>query len=406
MRTQDADRPQARGASHPALDILVVNWLDRENPQAGGAETHLHEVFGRLVRWGHRVTLLCSGFTGASARAELDGIEVHRVGGRHSFALAARPYFCRHLGRRPFDVVVEDLNKVPLFTPLWTDRPVVLLVHHLFGATAFQEAALPLAAATWLLERPVPRVFRGVPVVAVSGSTRDDLVARGVDPAKVDVVPNGIDLEIYTPDPAVERFPEPTALYLGRVKRYKRVDLPVRAIALLRDRGVAGRLLVAGRGEEIETVARLARRLGLGEDRVSFLGFVADARKLELFRRAWVHVLTSPKEGWGIANLEAAACGTATVASDSPGLRDSVRDGRTGYLVPHGDVAALTDRLGALFTRPDLRDQLGSGAREFAEGFSWEASAQGVLEVLRRRVVECSATAVPAAASFPREGVR
>jgi hypothetical protein len=76
--------------SPPALDILVVNWLDRENPQSGGAETHLHEVFGRLVRQGHRVTLLCSGFAGAAPRTELDGIDVHRTGARYSFTLKAK----------------------------------------------------------------------------------------------------------------------------------------------------------------------------------------------------------------------------------------------------------------------------------------------------------------------------
>ena len=406
-RSAEGPRAPAPAASPPSLDILVVNWLDRENPQAGGAEAHLHEVFGRLVRWGHKVTMLCSGFPGASARADLDGIEVHRAGGRHSFAFVARRYFRRQLAHRPFDVVVEDLNKVPLFTPRWTDRPVVLLVHHLFGATAFLEARLPLATATWLWERPVPRVFRGLPVISVSGSTRDDLVARGIDPARVAVVPNGIDLEIFRPDPNIPRYVEPTALYLGRVKRYKRVDLPVRAVALLRDRGVPARLLIAGRGDHAEPLVRLAGRLGLGEDRVRFLGFVEDREKVELFRRSWAHVLTSPKEGWGIANLEAAGCGTATVASDSPGLRDSVLEGRTGFLVPHGDVVALADRLEALLTSPELRDEMGAGARTFAASFSWDASAQGVLDVLRRQVVVSSAfglesiPAAPGAAQVP-----
>ena len=121
------------------------------------------------------------------------------VGGRYSFAVRAYPYFRRHLADRPFDVVVEDLNKVPLFAPWWTDRPVVLLVHHLFGATAFKEAVPPVAAATWLLERPVPRVFRHSPTIAVSDSTRADLCARGLDPARITVVPNGIDLDTYAP---------------------------------------------------------------------------------------------------------------------------------------------------------------------------------------------------------------
>jgi glycosyltransferase involved in cell wall biosynthesis len=369
----------------------VVNWQDRENPQAGGAEAHLHEVFGRLARQGHRVTLLCSSFPGAAPRTRLDGIEVHRVGGRYSFAVRARGYFRKQLSGHPFDVVVEDLNKIPLFTPRWTDRPVVPLVHHLFGATAFQEASLPVAAATWLLEQPVPRVFRGREAIVVSESTRSDLAVRGMDPARITVVPNGIDLEAYAPEPSGARAEEPTALYLGRLKRYKRVDLPIRALARLRDRGAPGRLLVAGRGDHENELQRLAAELRLGEDRVRFLGFVSEAEKVDLFRRAWIHVLTSPKEGWGITALEAAACGTGTVASDAPGLRDAVVDGRTGWLVPHGDVAALADRLGGVFTSPAERDRLGAEARRFAEGFSWDASAQGVLGVLVRVVAAARA---------------
>ena len=376
----------ARPRFEPSLDILVVNWQDRENPQAGGAEAHLHQVFGRIVAWGHRVTLLCSSFPGGARRARLDGIDVHRVGGRYSFAVRAYPYFRRHLADRPFDVVVEDLNKVPLFAPWWTDRPVVLLVHHLFGATAFKEAVPPVAAATWLLERPVPRVFRHSPTIAVSDSTRADLCARGLDPARITVVPNGIDLDTYAPDSSVGRDAVPTALYMGRLKRYKRVDLPIRAMARLKDQGVESRLMIAGRGDQLVALAALATRLGLGEDRVRFLGFVSEQDKVDLFRRAWVHVLTSPNEGWGITAMEAAACGTATVASDAPGLRDAVVHQRTGWLVPHGDVAALADRLAALFARPKERDRLGGEARRFAEGFSWDASARGVLDVLGRVV--------------------
>ena len=69
------------------MRILVVNWQDRENPQAGGAETHLHEIFGRLAARGHEVLLLCGGWPGCSPRATLDGISVLRVGTRGTFAL-------------------------------------------------------------------------------------------------------------------------------------------------------------------------------------------------------------------------------------------------------------------------------------------------------------------------------
>jgi glycosyltransferase involved in cell wall biosynthesis len=356
------------------VNILVLNWQDRHNPQAGGAEIHLHEIFGRLAARGHRVTLLASGFPGAAPRETVDGIDVHRVGGRHSYTLLARPYYRRELAREHFDVVIEDLNKVPLFSPLWAKEPVVLLVHHLFGVTAFREASAPIAAATWLLERPIPRIYRGLPTEAVSESTADDLVRRGLRREDIRVIHNGVDLGFYTPDPATARLAEPTFLYLGRLRRYKRVDLIVRAISELRSRGVAARLLIAGKGDYELELRALAQRLELGEA-VRFLGFISDEEKRTLLRSVWANVFTSPKEGWGITNLEAAACGTPSVASNSPGLRESVQDGRTGILVPHGDIPALADALGRLARHPEEVERMGAEAIRFAAGFSWDAAA-------------------------------
>jgi glycosyltransferase involved in cell wall biosynthesis len=272
------------------VKILVLNWQDLANPHSGGAETHLHEIFGRLAARGHRVVLLASGWAGAAPRAEADGMEIHRVGGRHTYLLAARGYYRRHLAAEPWDLVVEDLNKVPLFTPLWVKRPLALLVHHLFGATAFREASVPFAAATWLLERPLGRLYRGIPTIAVSESTADDLVDRGLRRADVAVVPNGVDLAYFSPDPAVPRTPRPTFVYLGRLKRYKRVDLAIEAVARLRGEGTDATLVIAGRGDDEPRLREQALALGL-EDAVRFEGFVTEERKRELLRTAWATVL-------------------------------------------------------------------------------------------------------------------
>lgn len=332
------------------------------------------------------MVVLASAWPGAPRREAVDGLDVHRVGGRLTFNLAAPYYYRTHLRDQRFDVVIEDLNKVPLYTPLWGRHPLVLLVHHLFGRTAFEEASFPMAAATWLLEKPLGRLYRGVPTEAVSRSTAEDLERRGFRPEQITVIPNGVDLDFYSPDEQEPRFPEPTLLYLGRLKRYKRVDLVIRALARLRESGVHARLIVAGKGDHADELRRLVAELSL-EDRVEMPGFVSAEEKRRYFRMAWAHVLTSPKEGWGISNLEAAACGTPTVASDSPGLRDSVVDGGTGFLVPHGDVEALADRLRLLIADEALREQLGRQARAFAEQFSWDRAADRT-EAHLRHVLE------------------
>jgi glycosyltransferase involved in cell wall biosynthesis len=353
--------------------ILLVNWQDLRNPMSGGAETHLHEIFDRLVARGHQVTMLASGWRGAPARERVGSIDVVRVGRRYTFGARAPAAGRALLAESPADVVVEALNKVPTFAPLWTRRPVVLIVHHLFGTSAFQEATPPVAAATWLLERPIPHVYRRVPGEVISESTADDLVRRGIRRSDLTVIHPGVDLGFFTPSPTSSRAPEPTFAYVGRLRRYKRVDLLIRALAELRD-VPAARVVIAGRGEWEPRLRALAARLRVA-DRVDFRGFVDETEKREIFRTAWANVFTSPKEGWGITNIEAAACGTATIASDSPGLRESVVHGHTGVLVRHGEVADLASAMRSLATDPDRVDTLGRAALEFSSRFSWDAAA-------------------------------
>ena len=357
------------------MRILVLNWQDWNNPQAGGAELHLKEIFTRIVARGNSVDLLCSGWPDVPARVALDGIDVHRVGTRHSYPFAARRYYDENLARNDYDIVVEDLNKVPLYTPRWGLRKLVVLVHHLFGATAFREASVPVAAAVWLSELPIGTMYRSIPFEAVSVSTADDLVARGIPRGAIRVIYNGVDSARLTPD-LDERSRNPLFVYLGRLKKYKRVDFVIRAFAELNVPEAT--LEIAGTGDYRAPLERLVESLLLTE-RVKFLGFISEEAKLHLLRRAWASMLASPKEGWGISNLEAAACGTPVVAVNSPGIRESVIDGETGFLVPPNDTHAMTAAMRGLVQSPDLVNVLGAGGRRFAQAFSWDRAASETL---------------------------
>lgn len=357
------------------MRILLVNWQDRTNPQAGGAEVHLHEIFGRLAARGHEVHLLCSGYAGAPAEDALDGMRVHRVSSRYGFAFAGRRAFRRLAAALRPDIVVEDVNKVPLNLPREWAGPFVLLVPHLFGTTAYRELPAPLAALVVAAERPMARSYAGAGVHAISASTRDDLVARGFRPAAVQVIYPGVDAAHFAPDPSVPRDVVPTFLYVGRLKRYKQVDVAIAALARLVRTVPSARLLVAGSGDDADRLVRVAREAGVSGS-VEFLGYMSEAGKLDLYRRAWAVVLPSLKEGWGITNLEAAGCGTPALVADNSALRESVRDGETGFLVPTGDVTALAGAMERLATDRALRERLGRGARAFAETFSWERTAQ------------------------------
>jgi glycosyltransferase involved in cell wall biosynthesis len=365
--------------------ILVVNWQDRLNPEAGGAEVHLHEIFSRIHGRGHEVDLLVSGWDGGSAEATVDGMRVVRAGTRYTFPLHVRRAFRTRMDPHAYDVVVEDINKLPLFTPLWMDRPVVGLVPHLFGMTAFQQESFPVAATVLAAERLMPAAYRAVEFLVISDSTARDLVARGFDEARIHVSYPGIDHDVFRVRDAAAATREPTIVYVGRLRRYKGLDIVLRAVARLRDSGVTLRFLVVGQGEDRERLEDLASELDLGAV-VEFRGFVSEDEKVRILQSAWVNVYPSPKEGWGITNVEAAACGTPSVASDSPGLKESVRHDETGFLVPHDDVGAWAAVLGRIVEDEGLRGRLGRGAAQHALRYTWEATSVETEAILSEAV--------------------
>jgi glycosyltransferase involved in cell wall biosynthesis len=121
---------------------------------------------------------------------------------------------------------------------------------------------------------------------------------------------------------------------------------------------------------------------------VRFLGRVSEADKVRLYQRAWALVMTSPKEGWGLTCLEAQACGTAVIASDSPGLREAVRHEESGILIPHGNRAALREGMDRFLADEGLRRRLREGALRFAAGFTWDRAADETEDLIEQTLTE------------------
>jgi glycosyltransferase involved in cell wall biosynthesis len=154
---------------------------------------------------------------------------------------------------------------------------------------------------------------------------------------------------------------------------------------ILEDKGRKVRLAVVGAGDDMPRLKRRSLQLGL-EDRVEFAGFVNENKKIEYMRRAAVFVNPSEKEGWGITNVEAAACGTPVVANNAPGLCDSVVDNETGLLYDENDVRSLALSIQKLLDDGRLRERFGINGRAWAEKFSWDASARRVEDWLLKIV--------------------
>lgn len=364
------------------MRVLVINWQDWTHPFAGGAEFHLREVFGRIARSGHRVDLLCTEYPGALSNDRLEGINILRRGRRYRlFNYVVPTVYRRVLRHNDYDVIVDDLNKIPFLSPLFADKPVVALVHHLLGRTAYHETNPAFATYVWLGERPISRAYRHASFIAVSNSTQDELVRRGVHREQITVIPNGISDGPFDELIRKEKSPTPLFVYLGRLKRYKAIELILESFALLSVDHPAAKLIIAGDGDHRSHLER--RAAAGGSNRVEFVGWVDEQRKWELLRSAWALCYTSPNEGWGMASLEAQRVGTIPIVSDAPGLRDTIVAGETGWAVPHGDVRALVAAMRRAIAEPNERHRLELAGIERAKRYTWDAAAVETLAVLQ-----------------------
>lgn len=362
------------------MRILVLNWRDPKNPDAGGAEVHIHEIMRRVAAMGHDVVQVSCAIKGLPEEEVLDGIRILRHGGKYTYNLSLKK-FCSNLDVN-FDLIIEDLCKLPFFSPGWNMAPVLVVVPHLFGTTAYREVFFPLALYVNILESFIPRVYMNCPFVAISDSTKRDLIRRGIPGEQVKVVECGIDIGHYNPSVDVKENPG-TILYVGRIKKYKGINILIDALDLLRKRGRNYRLIIQGTGDYTNSLKQQAKKLGLTSV-VDFEGFVSEKQKLYRLRSSTVAAFPSEKEGWGLTVIEANACGAPVVASDSDGLRDSLRNGETGFLVPHGNIEALANRLEEIIENSSLRLKLSKNALNWAKKFSWDATAVKMKSIMEK----------------------
>jgi glycosyltransferase involved in cell wall biosynthesis len=360
------------------MRILLLNWRDHLSPRAGGAELLTYEVGRRLVERGHELTWFTSRPEGQPERETIDGISILRRGSETTTRLHAR----RALGEGRYDLVVEEVNTLPYFAPLWARRPVLFFINQLAREVWWYEAPKPVAALGWLSEPVYLQAYRRTPTITISDSTRRDLRRLGLR-GSIDVMPMAVNTA-----PVAELQPKSPAgrlLAIGRLAPSKRYDHAIEALAELRRTHGDASLTILGEGRERERLETQARALGVAAA-VHLRGRVEEAEKTRLLTELDILVGTSAREGWGLTVTEAAVRGTPSVVYDIPGFRDSVLDGGTGLLTPP-KPSALAAGVRRLLDDPNLYERLRAEAWRHAQELDWERTAD---------VFEAAATAAAA----------
>lgn len=354
------------------MHILVLTDRDWTHPQGGGTGTNLFGQVSRWLAWGHRVSVIGAGYEGSQAVERIGDLTIHHVGGRST--VFPRTIWKQARGLVPdADVVLEVVNGITFLTPLWLRKPHAALVHHVHTQHYAREMGRKGKVAGFFLETlPLKLLYRGTQFVVVSHATAHDLESMGIPLQLMTVNHNGVELGAFEPG---ERAPAPTLLYLGRLKRYKRIELLLDCIEAI----PGAKLEIAGDGDHrpaiVEEIAR--RRIG---DRVVMHGHVDEETKLALLQRAWVNLTASSAEGWCLTVMEAAACATPSAAIAVGGLPESIDDGKTGLLPTDG--AELVGAVKRLVEDDELRESMGRAALERAREFTWDRTARRTLDVL------------------------
>jgi glycosyltransferase involved in cell wall biosynthesis len=360
--------------------LVVANWRDVAHSEAGGAEQCCEQLATRLAKLGHEVVFLTSRERGMPKVEHRDGITLVRGGGRFTVYLYGLAWLL--FNRRRIEGVIDSQNGIPFFSPLALRRttPVVLLLHHIHQEQFAKYFPAPVAALGRWLEGPASRrVYANRSVIAVSPSTmlggRTQLGLRG----RFYVVPPGW---LMGEPPERRRSPSPKIVCVSRLVPHKRVDLVVRALPEVLREYPDLRLEIVGGGPGQPALEELARQLGV-DDSVNFIGPVPAAERDERLATAWITVNSSQGEGWALTVIEANVLGVPVVGMDVPGLRDSIRNGETGWLVdePSHIGRDIVEALRAVAT-PDNAASWERRTRDWVQRFDWQFSAEGADAVL------------------------
>ena len=354
------------------MRILFFTWRDIRNQNSGGAEILTQRLSRRWVKLGHQVSIFSSWEAGLLAQESIDGVKIIRRGGPIACRLWAFFYYRRNF-KGKFDLVIDQVHGLPFFAPFYTGVKTVAFPLEVAGSIWDYEFRFPLNLVGKLFENIYIKLYKSIPFITISASTKTALLAKGVK--SVTVIPLATDVKPI--DKIGPKSQNPTVIVVGRIVRMKRIEEVLAAFQLILAKIPSAKLWVVGPGDP-----KYLKLLKTKE--VVFWGKVTEEKKIALLKRAWLLVSASVREGWGLVVTEAAACGTPAVVYNVPGLRDSVKNNKTGIICNKNTPNELANQIIRLIENHQLRRKLSVQALEYSRQFDWDRSAKETLAILVR----------------------
>ncbi len=357
--------------------ILVLNWWDINNPKAGGAEVYIQEVFSRIAKMGYEVTLFCSEFPGSKKVEKIRGIKVIREGPFWLININTLLWYYKNHNK--FDLTIDFTNKILYFTPLYVrQKPHFAIALDVFGEMLVKEFGY-LGHFMAYFQRLILKLYKSTNFITTSKGTKSELIEVGIKPEKIKIIYQGTDAKKFHPG---EKSITPLIIYVGRLQKYKRVDLAIMAFKRMINCQKDLKFVIVGTGKDLPRLMTIVKKENL-QQKVKFLGFISEKEKVAIYQRAWLNVQPSIKEGWGLSVLEAGDCGVPTLAADVPGLREAVIDGKTGWLFEKNNLNDFSQKLKKLLLNKNLLNKIGNTALIHSRKFTWDKTAKEIEKEIR-----------------------
>lgn len=360
------------------LRVLFVVYRDFKNPSAVGGDFYLWELAKGLSCLGNHVTIVCASFQGSKMREVIDGVNFIRVDGLWGLSFKIFNFYMRSL-KGNFDVVVEEAlggQRFPFFCVVYVKEPLLAVWHQKHDKIFHEQYPYPVAVVLSFFEFFQARLYRKHGIVNPSKGAKEKLLGLGFSRDKVNVIYDGVG-GVFN-NARLDKERENRLVWLGKIRRYKRPDHAILALAeLIKKTGKSFTLVIAGKvseidGDYVNELRSLAQSLDVSEN-VEFRFNISESEKLDLLERSLVLVQPSPVEGFSIVVMEANRCGTPVVVSDGVPA-DVVKNNYNGLVYPYGNINAFATALVNMLTNKDLWAKLSNNAYIWAQNFTWEKS--------------------------------
>ncbi|MCM8781702.1 MAG: glycosyltransferase family 4 protein [Candidatus Omnitrophica bacterium] len=364
------------------MKILILSWRDIRSPFSGGAEVFTFEVARRWVACGEEVTWFSSGFKSSPEEEIIDGIKIIRRGNERTVHDQAFKHYHKFF-KGKFDLVIDEINTIPFFTPLYIKEKKFALIFQLARKVWFYETYFPLSLIGFLAECIYLKIYRNIPTITISESTKQDLLGLGFL-KEIFIVPNGISFKPLEQVPQKEK--NPTLISVGRLKSSKGLHSLLKAMYFIKKEIPSVKLRVIGPAINpayLKKLLRLIKKFRL-QNNVIFHGHVDETTKMDLLQKAHAIAVASVREGWGLVVSEANAMGTPAIGYNIPGLRDSIKNGDTGLLC-EPTPRAMAQKAIELFKNNLLMKKLSENALKWSREFNWDESANKFMQFVNTK---------------------